>query len=187
MHAIAHGGCLDAVRESALETDPGIQDSGDSNPSQYCAWLFSRTLNQLSYSCPYYYRYHCHSWPSDSLYVPLWSCSSGEANWETWDFCTLYSYIYIPIKEEVCATQVSYGTCHSCMQPTPLIDHYVWKSDQCTENENSYIYTLMSNQRHLNTKSVILRSRHTNGLDFKLWSFLHFSLFYLDVSQSMYW
>ena len=51
LHAIAHGGCSDTVRQSALEADSGRKIScrtGDSNPQQYCAWLFSRTLCQLS-------------------------------------------------------------------------------------------------------------------------------------------
>ena len=52
MHAIAHGGCTDYVRGSALEVDPGRIipcRTLDSNPCQYCAWLFSRTLYQLIY------------------------------------------------------------------------------------------------------------------------------------------
>ena len=56
VHAIAHGGCTDSVRESALEVDFGRKipcHTGDSNPRQYCSWLFSRTLYQLSYSHPF--------------------------------------------------------------------------------------------------------------------------------------
>ena len=52
IHAIAHGGCADTVRQSALVTDSGRKipcRTGDSNPRQYCPWLFSRTLYQLSY------------------------------------------------------------------------------------------------------------------------------------------
>ena len=48
--------CTDTVRESALEVDSGRKKiprrTGDSNPRQYCAWLFSRTLYQLNYSLP---------------------------------------------------------------------------------------------------------------------------------------
>ena len=59
MHANAHRGCTDTVRESALEQN----DSGrkipcpvrELNPRQYCAWLFSWTLSQLSYPA----RLHC--------------------------------------------------------------------------------------------------------------------------------
>ena len=54
-HAIAHGGCTDTVRESAVEVDSGRKipcRNGDSNPSQYCTWLFSRTLYQLNYPRP---------------------------------------------------------------------------------------------------------------------------------------
>ena len=43
MHAIAHGGCTDTVRESAPEADSGRKipyRTGDSNPRQYCAWRF---------------------------------------------------------------------------------------------------------------------------------------------------
>ena len=59
MHVIAHGGCTDTVRESALKVDSGIKipcRTGDSksNPRQNCARLFSRTLYQLSYSRPDY-------------------------------------------------------------------------------------------------------------------------------------
>ena len=56
MHAIAHGVCTDTVRESALVVDSGRKipcRTGDSNPRQYCAWLFSRTLYQLNYSRPF--------------------------------------------------------------------------------------------------------------------------------------
>ena len=52
MHAIAHGGCTDTVRASALEVDSGRKlpcHTGDSNSCQYCAWLFCRMLYQLSY------------------------------------------------------------------------------------------------------------------------------------------
>ena len=50
------GGCTD-TRESALEADSESESNipcrtWDSNPGQYCAWLFSRTLYLLSYSCP---------------------------------------------------------------------------------------------------------------------------------------
>ena len=51
MHAIAHGGCTDTVRESAPKVDSGRIipcRTRDSNPRQYCAWLFGRTLYQLS-------------------------------------------------------------------------------------------------------------------------------------------
>ena len=65
MHAIAYRGvqplcaiaCIKicAVRGSALEVDPGRIipcRTLDSNPCQYCAWLFSLTLYQLSYPPP---------------------------------------------------------------------------------------------------------------------------------------
>ena len=51
MHAIAQGGCMDTLRKSALEVDSRTKipcRTGDSIPSQYFAWLFSRTLYQLS-------------------------------------------------------------------------------------------------------------------------------------------
>ena len=57
MQAIAHGGCMDTVREFALEFDSRRKIpycTGDSNPCQYRAWLFSQTLYQLSYPCPTY-------------------------------------------------------------------------------------------------------------------------------------
>ena len=43
MHAIAHGGCIDTVRQSALEADPGRKIPGrigDLNLRQYCASRF---------------------------------------------------------------------------------------------------------------------------------------------------
>ena len=52
MHAIAHWGCTYSFKESALEVDSGRKipcRTGDSNPRQYCAWLFGRTLYQLNY------------------------------------------------------------------------------------------------------------------------------------------
>ena len=53
MHAVAHAGCSDTERESALEVDSGrkmLCCTGGSNPFQHCAWLFSRTLYQWSYA-----------------------------------------------------------------------------------------------------------------------------------------
>ena len=48
MLAIAHKGCTDTVLEYALKVDSGrkIHNSytGDSNPRQYCAWLFGPTV-----------------------------------------------------------------------------------------------------------------------------------------------
>ena len=55
MHAMAHWGCTDTVRESALEVATGRKipcRTWDSNPRQYCAWLFSRTLYQLRFLTP---------------------------------------------------------------------------------------------------------------------------------------
>ena len=53
MHVIAHGGCSDTERESALDVDSGrkmLCCAGDSTPFQYCTWLFSQTLYQWSYA-----------------------------------------------------------------------------------------------------------------------------------------
>ena len=55
MHAIAHGGCVDTVRESALKVDSGRKipcHTRDFNLCWYCAWLFSQTLYPLSYPWP---------------------------------------------------------------------------------------------------------------------------------------
>ena len=55
MHAIAHGGCTNTLRESALKADFGRKiphHIRDWNPHQYCAWLLSLTLLQLSYPDP---------------------------------------------------------------------------------------------------------------------------------------
>ena len=54
-HAIAHGGCTDTVRESALVVDCVRKNfccTGDSNLHQYCAWLLSWAFYQLSYPRP---------------------------------------------------------------------------------------------------------------------------------------
>ena len=51
MHGIAHGGCTDTVRESALEADSRRKIpclTGDSNPRRYC----TRTLYPQSYTRP---------------------------------------------------------------------------------------------------------------------------------------
>ena len=45
------------VRQSTLKVDSGREIpccTGDSNPRQYCTWLFSQTLYQLSYFHPYF-------------------------------------------------------------------------------------------------------------------------------------
>ena len=47
-----HGGCAKTVRESALKADSGRSipcRTGDSNPRQYCVWIFDPTLPPLSY------------------------------------------------------------------------------------------------------------------------------------------
>ena len=56
MHAIAHGhgGCMDTIRESALEIDYWREipcHTMDSNPHQYCFWLFSIPAEHLYYGC----------------------------------------------------------------------------------------------------------------------------------------
>ena len=52
MHAIAHGGCMDTVKESAMEVDTGRKipcHTGDSNPRQYCAGFSVGPLYPRSY------------------------------------------------------------------------------------------------------------------------------------------
>ena len=49
-------GCTDIVRESALKVDSGRKIpccTRDSNPCQYCIWLFGQTLYQLNYPHPF--------------------------------------------------------------------------------------------------------------------------------------
>ena len=56
MRAIAHGGCTDTVRQTALEVDSWAAVSCrtvDSNPRHCCAGLFSRTPYQLSHHYPF--------------------------------------------------------------------------------------------------------------------------------------
>ena len=55
VRAIALGGCTGTVRQSPMKADTGRKiprSTGDSNPRQYCAWLFSRTHYPLSYPHP---------------------------------------------------------------------------------------------------------------------------------------
>ena len=55
MHAIAHGGCTDTVRESALKADSGRKvpcRTRELSLGQYCTWIFSWMLYQLNYSTP---------------------------------------------------------------------------------------------------------------------------------------
>ena len=69
------GGCADTVRESALKADPGRKipcHTGDLNPRQNCARLFSRTLYQLSYP-----RQAC----------DVYRQSSGAVRESRWPFC----------------------------------------------------------------------------------------------------
>ena len=75
MHAIARGGCTDTVRESALKGDSGrkiLCCTEDLNPCQYCAWLFSLMLYQLSCSCP------CRKLPYFCSYVVAFGGWQGE-------------------------------------------------------------------------------------------------------------
>ena len=75
MHAIVHGGCRGATRESALGVDSRREircHTGDPNPCQYCAWLFSQMLYQLSYPGPTAYaqgwRNACQIWSVQHVY-----------------------------------------------------------------------------------------------------------------------
>ena len=55
MHVITHRGFADTVSEFALKVDSGRKitcRSRDSNLRQFCAWLLSCNINQLSYSPP---------------------------------------------------------------------------------------------------------------------------------------
>ena len=52
MHVIAHGGCTNTVRESALKVDSEGTipcRNRESNPRPYCSWLFGPMLYPLSY------------------------------------------------------------------------------------------------------------------------------------------
>ena len=55
-HAIAHGGCTDTVRESALVVDCVRKIfccTGDLNLHQYCAWLFELSILPTELSPPF--------------------------------------------------------------------------------------------------------------------------------------
>ena len=61
MREIACNSSTDTVRDSAQQVDSGRKiprHAGDSNQYQYCAWLFSRMLYQLSYPCPAIYIFY---------------------------------------------------------------------------------------------------------------------------------
>ena len=96
MHAIAHGGCVDMVRESTLEVSSGRKipcHTGDLNPYQYCAWLFIWMLYQLSYPhplmCVWPYR---RLWTLSFLasYFPLPECA-----WLGQNGCCVNSSIHV--------------------------------------------------------------------------------------------
>ena len=85
IHAIAHGGCTDIVRESALTVDSvrKICRFEGSNPRQYCAWLSDPTLYQQNYnilSCSFCSHPSIASCPGSEchnfiIYVSFQSCS----------------------------------------------------------------------------------------------------------------
>ena len=95
MPAIAHGGCTDNVRHWKLKVDSGEKKNNcctrDSNPSQYCACLFSRTLYQLSYPRP------CTQWHNlgrrgrwaGCLCVCVWGGGAGGRCHVPWPPCQL--------------------------------------------------------------------------------------------------
>ena len=70
MHAIAYWGCTNTVmRESALKVNSGRKipsRTWDSNPRQYCTWLFSGMLYQWSFST----RPRCNPTPPSLSYCP---------------------------------------------------------------------------------------------------------------------
>ena len=74
-HAIAHGGCTDTARQSALVVDSERKIpclTGDSNPRQYCTWLFSRTP-RLGISSPVWL-YGCHAVVDYTSAIWLYGC-----------------------------------------------------------------------------------------------------------------
>ena len=86
IHAIAHRGCTDIVRESALTADSVRKItccSEGSNPRQNCAWLSDPTLYQQSYnilSCsfssyPSIANCHGSEWHHFITHVSFQSCS----------------------------------------------------------------------------------------------------------------
>ena len=98
MRVIVHGGCTGTVRESALKADSGIEipcRNGDSTRRQYCSWLFSRTLYQVSYT--------------RSLRGSIWSC------------CSFLGPLGRLGLSYFCPSPVSvgrFGPSHSCPRPT---------------------------------------------------------------------
>ena len=52
MHVVAHEGCINTVRESALKVDSERTipcRTRESNPRPYCSWLFGPMFHPLSY------------------------------------------------------------------------------------------------------------------------------------------
>ena len=68
MHAIAHEGCADTVRESALNVDSGRKipcRTGESNLRQ---WRAGPTLYQLSYiPAPTVTKFNCQKWKNEDI------------------------------------------------------------------------------------------------------------------------
>ena len=109
MHAIAHGSFTDTVRV-LLEADSGRKipcRTGDSNPRQYCAWLLSRTLYQLScfHLCSFSLM-HGNSVPkTEDIELPFKNC--------TVDMPCIYTSVFgmfgrsVSIQQTLCSLKVS--------------------------------------------------------------------------------
>ena len=76
LRAIAHGGCTDTVRESALGDNSGRKipcRNADSNPRQYCAWPFlsDALLTELSPTSSALFRVIRHTRHTGQTFVHL--------------------------------------------------------------------------------------------------------------------
>ena len=86
----------------------------DSNPCQYCAWLFSQTLYQLSYSLP-----QISSW-GQSSHVLHFSCVQVIPEWPCVSCCQiLHCFIFLsfqicPGESEMCDWRLCIAGGHVC-------------------------------------------------------------------------
>ena len=107
-----HRGCTDTTRKSALEVDSGRKIScrtGDSNPRQYCAWLFSQTLYQVSCPCAYL------AWSGDVVKLQLFGVSNSHTPylcvWHCLSYLCIWHCLILVHMSHTCAYGTVYHTC----------------------------------------------------------------------------
>ena len=151
MHATAHGGCMNIVRESVLKANLEWKipyHIGRLNPWQYCTWLFSPMLYQLNYPAP----------APRTLFSHPFLGHDSQKNWGDWGilhsghWCTkLCTHLYMLHGPGGCHQQPCHLLSH-CPQrlPAPSVDHHQKTSTQM-------LLCITENSRHVD---VFLSSAH---------------------------